>query len=509
MLQALVSGIINYPYFCRAVIEDARGVLAQSGETRPGSTEKSFPLYRKAKAGGDFYLGTLRIEIDTRKIFDEVLRQTLTTVALLVLLFVLESFFVLLFFSRTATRHLSRIAAYIIKNDIQPDAPPLALDKKYRGDEIDFLVKAYNRMREDIAASREAERRAMEELRLSEERSRILVEEAPDAIMMYDADERVFMDCNRRAEEVFGRSRAELIGTNPVDLYVGESDGERSIQESVLDATNRALAGETVLIRRRVLRPGGDIVDCDVRLNQIPAPGRRIIRASYLDVTERVRAEEALVRSLREKEILIQEVYHRTKNNMQLITSFLGLEAEASRDEHVASALQDMIGRISSMALVHQKLYKSEDLSRIDLGEYVRDLVYSIKNACLEGRRGIDVAVETEPGVVAVIDLAVPCGLVLNELVTNCAKYAFNGRESGRISVVLKRRALHELELCVSDDGVGLPEGFDYRRDGHIGMQTVVSIVELQLHGSVSIASGSTGTTCTALMRDDMFGPRL
>ncbi len=509
ILQALVSGIINYPYFCRAVIEDATGILAQSGETREGSAEKNFPLYRKAKEGGDFYLGTLRIEVDTHKVFDEVLRQTLTTVALLFLLLVLESFFVLLFFSRTATRHLSKIAAYIIKNDIQPDAPPLVLDKKDRGDEIDFLVKAYNRMRLDIAKSREAENRAMEELKLSEERSRVLVEEAPDAIMMYDADKRVFIDCNRRAEEVFGRSRGELIGVNPVDLYVSESDGESSIQESVLDATHSALAGERVLIRRRILRPGGGIVDCDVRLNQIPAPGRRILRASYLDVTERVKAEEALVRSLREKEILVQEVYHRTKNNMQLITSFLGLEAEASGDAQVASVLQDMIGRISSMALVHQKLYKSEDLSRIDLGEYVRDLVYSIKSACLEGRSGVDIAVDVEEGIIAVIDLAVPCGLVLNELVTNCAKYAFKGRESGRIAVSLKRRSLHELELRVSDDGVGLPEGFDYRRDGHIGMQTVVSIVELQLHGSVSIASGSTGTTCTALMRDDMFGPRL
>jgi PAS domain-containing protein len=205
ILQALVSGIINYPYFCRAVIEDATAFSPERGDER-GQRREKLPSVPKGEGGRGLLFGTLRIEVDTHKVFDEVLRQTLTTVALLFLLLVLESFFVLLFFSRTATRHLSKIAAYIIKNDIQPDAPPLVLDKKDRGDEIDFLVKAYNRMRLDIAKSREAENRAMEELKLSEERSRVLVEEAPDAIMMYDADKRVFIDCNRRAEEVFGRS---------------------------------------------------------------------------------------------------------------------------------------------------------------------------------------------------------------------------------------------------------------------------------------------------------------
>jgi len=508
ILKAIADGIVNYPYFCRAAIDDGRGISVKSGEGAEGSEEIVIPIFKTLPVGGELRVGSLTLEIDSRRLLADVASQALPVVLLQVLLLAVQSFVVLFFFSRKVARHLSRIAAYIIKNDVRLGAPPLGLEKKYKDDELDFLVRAYNRMREDVAESRRSETRAMEDLVLSEERSRILVEEAPDAIMMFDADAGVFVDCNRRAEDLFGRSRAELIGTDPVRLYSDKTDDGLPIRESVARSHAAATAGEAVMVMRRVVRSDGEILDCEVRLNLLPSDGRRIIRLSYMDVTERVRAEEAIARSLREKEVLIQEVYHRTKNNMQLISAFLGLEAESSGEERVAAALRDMIGRISSMALVHQKLYMSKDLSRIDLGDYVSDLASSIACAYLEGRRGISVSVDIEPGIVSVIDVAVPCGLVLNELMVNSAKYAFAGRESGTISVSLRRVAASTLELSVSDDGVGLPELFDFRRDGHVGLQTVVSIVEMQMRGELTLGPGP-GTSFTAAIRDDLFGPRL
>jgi two-component system, sensor histidine kinase PdtaS len=508
ILQALADGIVHYPYFNFASIEDGRGLVARGGESKAGSAAMEFPISRRMPGGGESTLGVLRVEIDSGAVLADVIAQALPTVALQVLLLVVESFVVLLFLSRTATRHLSRIAAYIREYDVRPDAPPLVLDKKDRGDELDLLANAYNHMRKDVAASREAEVRAMKDLVLSEERSRILVEEAPDAIMMYDIDAGVFVDCNRRAERVFGRGRDELIGADPIFLYSPESYDGLPIRESIDRSLALATTGEPVMVRRRILRPGGDVIDCEVRLNLLPSSGHRIIRLSYLDVTERVRAEESVARSLREKEVLVQEVYHRTKNNMQLISSFLDLEAEASGDERVASKLREMIGRISSMALVHQKLYESEDLSRIDLGDYIEDLVLSIRSAYVEARRGIGISVEAEPGIISVIDIAIPFGLVLNELVVNSLKHAFAGRASGSIRVSLRRTSPHELELSVSDDGAGFPAGYDFRRDGHVGLQTVVSIVELQLRGSVAFETGR-GTTWTAVVRDNMFGARV
>jgi PAS domain S-box-containing protein len=508
ILQALADGIVNYPYFNLAVIEDGRGLVARGGSSKEGSAAIVLPISRTAPGGGEARLGELRIEVDSEKVLADVISQALPTVALLVLFLAVESFVVLLSFSRMATRHLSRIAAYIRHYDVRPDAPPLRLDKEDRGDELDLLVKAYNSMREDVAASRESELRAMEGLRLSEERSRILVEEAPDAIMMYDVEAGVFVDCNRRAEQVFGRGRDELVGADPVDFYLDDTDDGVPIRESVSRTLSLAKTGEPVTVRRRVLRPSHEVIDCELRLNLLPAAGHGIIRVSYLDVTERVRAEAEVARSLREKEVLVQEVYHRTKNNMQLISSFLDLEAEGSGDERVAAALRDMIGRISSMALVHQKLYESEDLSRIDLGDYLEDLVSSIRRAYLEGRRGIEIAAEAEPGIVSVLDVALPCGLVVNELVVNAVKHAFAGRASGSIRVSLRRASPGVLELRVSDDGVGLPEGFDFRRDGHVGLQTVVSIVEMQLRGSIAFEPGA-GTTCAAAVRDDIFKARV
>jgi PAS domain S-box-containing protein len=508
LLQALADGIRSNPYVNYVSIDDGRNVLVASGAESPGGLFLNFPISRRQAGGEESRLGALSLQIDSRKELRDLAAQTLPSIALQALFMVFESFMVLFLFSVLATRHLSGIASYIRAYNVRPDAPPLRLEKKDRGDEIDLLVRAYNGMREDVAASREAERRAMESLRLSEERSSVLVEEAPDAIMMFDVDSGVFVECNRRAEELFGRSRKDLVGAELIGFYASETEGEGSLRESVARSLESAVAGKASLVRRRVLRPSGEAIDCEVRLNRIPAAGRKIVRVSYLDVTERVRAEEAMARSLREKEVLLHEVYHRTKNNMQLISSFLSLEADEIGDARLASALNEVNGRIGSMALVHQKLLESRDLSRIDLGDYVQDLVASIKAAYLEGRKGISMSVDVQPGLISLIDVAIPCGLVLNELVVNATKHAFDGRESGLIRVGLRRGEPGRLVLEVSDDGSGLPPGFDFRRDGHVGLQTVLSIVELQLRGSVSFASGA-GTSCTAVMRDDLFGARV
>ena len=247
---------------------------------------------------------------------------------------------------------------------------------------------------------------------------------------------------------------------------------------------------------------------CEVCLTRIPMQGRNVVRVSYLDITERIRAEEAVSLSLREKEVLLQEVYHRTKNNMQLIAAFLNLQAMSCKDERLVSIMNEMVGRITSMALVHQKLYESKDLSRIDLGDYIRDLAREIHEAYLTNRPGIAILVEADPDIVSTLDTAIPCGLVLNELIINAVKYAYPGERTGPIRVSLSREREGSFLFSVSDDGVGFPPGFDFRRDGRIGLQTVVSLVELQLRGTLSFGPGP-GMSCTAVIRDDLYKPRV
>lgn len=232
-------------------------------------------------------------------------------------------------------------------------------------------------------------------------------------------------------------------------------------------------------------------------------------RADEVRAMEDLReSEEAVRRSLREKETLLQEVYHRTKNNMQVIASLLEMQALISEDEGTRGVMREMVGRIRSMALVHKKLYESKDLSRIDLGEYVEDLTAGIRSGFLDDRKGIEIRVDADRGIVSLLDAAIPCGLALNELVVNAVKHAFPGGRGGLIRVRLGRRDDGMIEMRVEDDGIGLPPGFDAERDGRLGLRTVVSLIEYQLHGSVEYRTGE-GTTWILAFRDGLFEARV
>lgn len=507
LLKALIDGLRFYPYINYVEIEDAYGSVIESGARKPGSIEESFTLRKKTTGGVEAELGTLRLEIDSARISEDINGQVLSAIAVQLLFLVMESLIVLILFSRMVTRHLTKIAEYIAAFKSGPDAPPLNLDKTDRGDELDLLVRSFNAMRDNLDGSREAELRAMEELRLSEERNRILVEEAPDAILMFDVEQQRFTTCNRRALDLFGLSLEEMLRVRAEELYLPEQPDGLPIAESVARIDSLALAGKPQLIRRNVSTPRGLIV-CEVRISALPSLGHKTLRVSYLDISDRVRAEEEVVRSLREKEVLLQEIYHRTKNNMQLIAAFMSMEAAAAGDDRVSAILEKMTGRIAAMALVHRKLYESNDLSRIDLGEYLGDLVREIRQALLGDRPELRITLEAEGGIVALLDTALPCGLVVNELIVNAIKYAFPKGRSGTISVELARESPGELRLGVIDDGVGLPLGFDLKRDGKIGLQTVISLIESQLRGRLETEAGP-GLRLKAYIKDNVYSARI
>lgn len=508
VLQALADGLRSHPYVNFVAIEDAERQIVSSGARNEGRPSRSYLLVRKLPGREAASIGKLILQVDSSLVLADTARQVFVALSFQVIFLIVVSLIVLFLFSRTVTRHLDKIAAYIAEFGIRPGTPPLELDKRDRGDELDVLALSFNAMRADIDASRSAELRTMEELTLSEERYRILVDEAPDAIMMFDVGSGRFVSCNRRAEALFGRSGEELLRSAPGDLYAPLQPDGLSAAESVAQATSRALLGEHVMLQRHIVQPSGRLVVCETRFAVIPPAEKKVLRVSYLDITDRVRAEEEVARSLREKEVLLQEVYHRTKNNMQIIASFLGMEAIESGDERLRGILDKMIGRITSMALIHQKLYESKDLSRIDLGDYLVDLVQEIRNAFLADRPEVDVRVQAEAGIVALLDMAIPCGLALNELIVNAVKYAFPGGRAGTIRVGLSRGRPGTIAFSVEDDGVGLPPGYDFRKDGGIGLQTVVSIIESQLRGSITFGAGP-GASYTAVIAENLYRARI
>jgi len=224
-------------------------------------------------------------------------------------------------------------------------------------------------------------------------------------------------------------------------------------------------------------------------------PGKTSI-VSITDISARVRAEKELATTLEEKNILLKELYHRTKNNMQVIIAMLNLRSYSLDNEVVSTAFNDMIGRIKSMALVHEKLYKSDNLSVIRLDEYIEELLSLLVNADTIFNSNIKVLKNMDP-VSVDIDRAIPFGLILNELISNTYKHAFKNLDSGEIRISLNQLENQSVEFFVEDNGNGLPANFDVHNNNTLGLQTVFALGENQLHGSVEVLPPSVGSGCS------------
>ncbi len=224
-------------------------------------------------------------------------------------------------------------------------------------------------------------------------------------------------------------------------------------------------------------------------------------------ITDLQRAEEKIKKNLAEKDILLRELYHRTRNNMGVISALLELQVAEVGDERLRLAYTDTQNRIRAMALVHQKLYDAGDLSHINLKEYIIDLSTLLMNSYHITRGEISLNLELDD-IMLIIDMAIPCGLILDELISNALKYAFPGDQNGSITIILRKAANGEIYLRVADDGIGTPPDFDFRRDGHLGLQNVFALGENQLGGEVGFTS-KPGVACQISFRSDSYKPRV
>jgi two-component sensor histidine kinase len=218
------------------------------------------------------------------------------------------------------------------------------------------------------------------------------------------------------------------------------------------------------------------------------------------DITERRQAEDALHASLREKEALLKEVHHRVKNNLQIISSLLRLQAGQIEHPATVEVLQDMQGRIRSMALLHETLYRSGNLAQVDLADYLESVCTQLLRAT--NRRGTGAIAFDFALAPILLDAtqAVPCGLLVNELAANCLKHAFPGGRPGTVRVRLQLVTASNpplVELSVADDGIGLPPAFDLAALHSLGLQLVSDLAH-QLRGTLAITPGSgTGAVFT------------
>ncbi len=215
---------------------------------------------------------------------------------------------------------------------------------------------------------------------------------------------------------------------------------------------------------------------------------------THRDVSDRKHAQDRIAASLQEKEVLLKEIHHRVKNNLQIVDGLLKMQSRRSTDPQASAVLRDSQSRIASIALVHEKLYRSEDLANIDFGQYLRDLTihlfesYNVSSDRIQLRNRVN-------GVHLEIETAIPCGLIVNELVSNSLKYAFPADRSGSIVIDLRQIAVDHFTLIVEDDGIGLPPTFNIHQTRSLGMTLIQGLVE-QLEGTLAIAT-SPGTKFT------------
>jgi len=464
----------------------------------------------------------------------------------------------------------------------------------------------------DISERKEAENA----LKISEEKYKALFDNASDGIFLMENGR--FVECNKKALEIFGATRDQIIGLTPVDFSPDKQpDGQKS-EEKAMELINQTLQGNPQYFEWTHLQPTGKSFYAEISLNRLEIKGKYLIQAIVRDVTERKEAEEKLkesreqinaifntvmsglvlfdhkgdikfvnkhmttlfgyepseltkmnyldlispeekdiarrswqkfikgdievnfellyqrdgsnfwghlsakrivnedgsskgviasitdiselkkakddlINSLNEKEVLLREIHHRVNNNMQIIYSLLNLESkEADDDEQAIKILKRSQNRVKSMAMIHEKLYQSKDLTRINISDYIHRLVTDLYYSYSMSTKQVNLVIDVDD-LKLNIETAVPCGLIISELVSNSLQYAFPNGRKGEMNISLKAGPEFN-ELIINDDGIGFPEKIDLENAETLGLQLVNNLVK-QLDGEITLDKSNKGTS--------------
>jgi PAS domain S-box-containing protein len=349
----------------------------------------------------------------------------------------------------------------------------------------------------DLATRLELEReiaeraRVEQELRASEERFRGAFENAPIGMALVAPDGR-WLRVNRALCDLLGYSEAEFLATDFQTLtHPDDLDADLCLARRLLDGAIPSYQMEKRYFHRDRRLIHGVLSVSLVR----SADGRPLYAVAQIkDITAHKQEEEALQASLREKEALLKEIHHRVKNNLQIVSSLLDLQAAQTKDAAATAMFRESRARVRSMALIHERLYGTKDAARVDFAGYARHLGDDLSRAYrVPGQVRLEYDVDAPP---LPLDAAIPCGLLLNELLSNCFKHAFPGGRDGRIQVSLRRQPDGDDVLSVADDGVGFAPGVDPTTSPSFGLQMVKTFAA-QLGGAVEVSSGPAGSTVT------------
>jgi len=324
-----------------------------------------------------------------------------------------------------------------------------------------------------------ARKRAEEALHVNELRFRGMTEQLADMLFVTDA-QGIITYVSPACKRLFGRSPEQVVGS-AFTGFLPEYERSRTLELFRATANRRNPAQQMDLVFRHANGShfAGELSTSILSKDGVVNGTIGLVR----DVTERKRRDQELKASLREKEVLLKEIHHRVKNNLQIISSLISLQASRVKDEESRVLFDESRSRIRALALVHERLYWSESLASIDFKEYLKGVIQDLLHA--GGNEHITIDLDAD-SVSLDIDQAIPCGLIVNELCTNALKHAFPDKTRGRIAVSLRECDDGSVLLAVRDDGIGLPADLDVFRETSMGMTLVTSLVD-QIGGSLAV----------------------
>lgn len=285
-LNTLMDGLLHFPYINFVAIKEYNKIIISRGVFEEQFQTKELPLLYKFD-GKENILGSFTYQINKNKMMQEILFNIIVILIFQMISVLIVAFLIFFMFEFLVTRYLFVSSEYFKNLDLNNLEKPLYLNKKVVNDEIDILVNSFNEMRQNLAGM-------YKKLFESEERFRVLVEHAPEAIVVYDVNTNTFVTVNMNAEKLFGRSHEDLIGSSIFEFYTEHQPDGKNVHESVKENTQRALSGESVVFDRLIKRADGDEVLCEVRLVMLPSEEKNLIRASYIDITDRKKAEKEI-----------------------------------------------------------------------------------------------------------------------------------------------------------------------------------------------------------------------
>jgi PAS domain S-box-containing protein len=362
----------------------------------------------------------------------------------------------------------------------------------------------------DITERKKAEAAILQ----SEEKFRDIFNNTTDAIHIHGiGDDWIpgkFTEVNEVTCRILGYTKEEMLAKTPLDIATGYHNPPI---EKILEAQRTTGVARFETEYRRM---DGTIIPVEVNTHVVTILGKKVMLGVVRDITERKKAEvllkhfneeleqevkvrtEELSASLDEKVVLLREVHHRVKNNLQIIISLVNLQMRQIDDERLKQVMAETQNRVRAMSFVHEKLYQSEDISHIDLANYTRFLVTQLFS--FYGIDSRQVRLDVDIGKIMVsINTSIPLGLIINELASNALKHAFPNGRTGSLSITVREDA-KALHLTVKDDGIGVPADFDWRNAESLGLRLVISLVE-QLDGTIELDRGA-GTAFTIVVQE-------